>query len=291
MSEIIDFYSRFTADYIAWCQKHPEISGDDEKMEEVFPLQCEKWYSSPKKWLNGKTPNQYFQEIDDEKVYASMFVSYIENEMDIPEPLLDCMIERKNKIYPILRNLLFVNSESDISAEALSAIRAKAVSLIDEMQLEHPYGRYVSLLLEHAQPDDDLTEALCIALEETDKPVEVRKILLDTYPMSEGISKECFLDLLCGFEDTDGTVCSLLAEEFRRDDIDLAYAAQLAGKLGDERLLKYLNSALEDAGNDYMTYTAIKYAIEQITGEETAERDFTGDPAYDFLANFTDEDE
>lgn len=288
--EIIDFYSRFTADYIAWCGKHPEISDDEEKLEEVFPVQYEKWHTSPKKWLNGKSPVQYFEEIDDEKIYVSMFVSYIENEFQIPEPLIDCIIEKKEKAYPILRNFFFVNSDGGISAEALADVRAGAVSLIDEMQMEHPYGQYISLLIESARPDDDLTEALCIALEDTDKPEEVRKALIEAYPFSEGTARECILDLLCGFPDADGTVFSILCEEFRRDDMELSYVAQLAGKLGDERLLPFLKSALNDKSIDYMTYTSIKYALEKITGEETEYREFAGDPDFDYLANMKDED-
>ncbi len=290
MSDIVDFYSRFTADYIAWCQKHPEISEDEEKLEEVFPEQCQKWYSSPKKWLAGKSPNQYFEEIDDEKVYVSMLVSYIESDMEIPEPLIDCIVDRKKKTYPILRNILFVNGENDISSDALCEVRAKAVSLIDEMQMEHPYGQYIALLIEHAKADDNLTEVLCIALEETDKPEEVRKALLEAYPLSDGVGRECILDLLCGFAD-DGTVYSILTEEFRRDDMELAYVADLAGKLGDERLLPYLRRAAEDSSADYMTFTALKYAIERITGEEMKERDFTGDPVFDYLAGMNSEDE
>lgn len=290
MSEIIDFSSRFTADYIAWCQKHPDISSDDEKMEDIFPKQYEKWYTSPKKWLNGKTPIEYFEEINDAQIYASMFVSYIEMEMDVPEPLIDCMINMKRDIFPILRNILFVDASDEISNDALSNVRAKIVSLIDEMQLEHPYGRYISLLIDKAQPDDDLTETLCLALEETDKPVEVRKALLDVYPMCDGTAKECVLDLLCGFDDNDGTVCSILIEEFKRDDISLGYTAELAGKLGDERLLPYLKNAFDDISNDYMTYTSLKYAIERITGDELENKDFTGDPDYDLLTHIADEE-
>ena len=289
MSELVDFYSRFMADYIAWCEKHPEISNNEDKLEEIFPEQYQKWMSSSKTWLKGKSPYAYFEEIHDPQVYASMFVGYIEQDMELPEPLLECILCEKERIYPIFRNMLFLDDEAHIEKDALDDVRAHIIAMIDEMQMAHPYGRYIELLLQQKEPDQ-LTEKLLIALEEAEDVSKIRKALMDGYPFAEGFAKACLLDLLCGFPD-DGTVFSLLAEEFARDDVELAYLAKMAAKLGDERLLPYLRMAIDDAAVDYFTYTEIRHAIEKITGEILPERQFEGDPDYDRVARFYDEED
>ncbi len=285
MSEIFDFYTRFSADYIAWCEKHPEIARDEDKLQEAFEKQYVKWFDTPKKWLGGRTPNAYFEELKDPAVYASMFVSYIEQDMQLPEPLIECMIEHKKDVYPILRGILLSEKPADMDDDAFTEVCAECISVIDEMQMPQLYGRYIELLLAATGSESDaLTENICVALEEAEEPDEIRKRLLDVYPVSEGVGKECILELLCGYKD-DGMVYSLLSEEFRRDDMELAFLCELAGKLSDERLLPVLRTFLEDQSLDYLTFTSVRYAIERITGEELPDREAYGDPVYDLLAN------
>jgi len=285
MSEVFDFCSRFTADYLAWCQKHPDVAADEEKLEAIFPRQYEKWYSSPKKWLNNKSPNQYFEEIKDAQIYASMFVSYLEQDIELPDPLIDCMLQYQDELYPILRNILLMDRTKDIAPEDLADVRAHIIPLITEMGKDHPYDRYIELLRD-AVENDTLTQEICTILEDTEEPETMRKKLLTAYDTAQPAGRECILDLLCGYPDADGAAYALLNEEFRRAELETAFLAGLAGKLGDERLLPLLEAALRDDADDYFTHTAIKFAIEEISGELLPEKDFTGDPDYDLLAAY-----
>lgn len=285
MSEVFDFCSRFTADYLAWCQKHPEVAADEEKLEAIFPKQYEKWYSSPKTWLNNKSPNQYFEEIKDAQIYASMFVSYLEQDIEIPDPLMDCILDYQEELYPIFRNILLIDGTAEMAAQDLADVRAHIIPLITEMGKPHPYDRYIELLRD-AQENDTLTQELCIILEDTEEPGIMRKKLLAAFDTAQPAGKECILDLLCGYPDTDGAVFTLLNEEFRRAELETAFLAGLAGKLGDERMLPLLEDALRNDADDYFTHTAIKFAIEEISGELLPDKDFTGDPDYDLLAAY-----
>lgn len=54
-----------------------------------------------------------------------------------------------------------------------------------------------------------------------------------------------------------------------------------AGKLGDERALYYMESALNEPFLDYFNYTAVKNAMEEIAGKEFPEKEFPGDELYE----------
>lgn len=285
MSEVFDFCSRFTADYLAWCQKHPEVAADEEKLEQVFPRQYEKWYASPKTWLDHKSPNQYFEEIEDAQIYASMFVSYLEQDIEIPEPLIDCMLHHKQSVYPILRNILLIDGTREIAAEDLDDVRAHIIPLITEMELPHPFDRYVALLRD-TQAAGPLAQELSLILEEPENLADTREKLLDAYATATPVGKEYILDLLCGYPDSDGAARRFLQEAFFGGEMQTAYLAMLAGKLGDEHFLTILRDIAEHDAHDYFTYTAVKNAIEQISGELLPEKDFSGDPDYDLLAQY-----
>lgn len=285
MSEVFDFCSRFTADYLAWCQKHPEVAADEDKLEQIFPRQYEKWYASPKSWLDNKSPNQYFEEIEDAQIYASMFVSYLEQDIEIPEPLIDCMLHHKEKIYPILRNILLIDGTKDIGSEDLDDVRAHIIPLISEMEMPHPFDRYVSLLRD-AEDVGPLTQELSLILEDPDDLADTRTKLIDAYSTATPVGKEYILDLLCGYPDADEAAYQLLREEFHNGEMENAYLCMLAGKLGDERFLPTLRDIMTHEAHDYFTYTAVKNAIEQISGEILPDKDFSGDPDYDLLAQY-----
>lgn len=280
MSEVFDFCGRFTADYLAWCQKHPAVAADEEKLEAIFPRQYEKWYASPKTWLNNKSPNQYFEEIKDAQIYASMFVSYLEQDIELPDPLIDCMLQYREDLYPILRNILLIDGTTDMAPQDLADVRAHIIPLITEMDKPHPYDRYIELLRD-AEESDSLTQEICTILEEPDAPDDIRAKLLTAFVSARLAGKEGILDLLCGYPDEDDAVYTLLDEEFRRGELETAFLSGLAGKLGDERLLPRLEDALKNDAGDYFTHSAIKFAIEEISGEILPDKDFTGDPDYD----------
>ena len=56
-------------------------------------------------------------------------------------------------------------------------------------------------------------------------------------------------------------------------------ASQLAA-YGDERALPYLFERIEEDDISYLDYRELKFAIEALGGEYTAERDFSEDAGY-----------
>lgn len=284
----IDFNGRFTRDYLKWCQKHPDLSKDEDKLEELLPRLYDKWFSSPKKWLDGISPNEYFERIDDAQIYASLLVQYVEEEITLPDPLTAQLHTHADEVYPILRNMLFVDDGS-LAPDALVELRAAIVSLITEMRREHVYARYVELLAA-ATESDALTEELCLALSQAEDPAAVRALLLEAYPAAEEYGRACLLQLLCEQPDEDGQVFALVRAAWLAEDMPIPMLAECFELLGDERALPLLRETFARPDNNYETYTALRFAIEAMTGEELPEKDFTGDPDYDRVAAWEDKD-
>lgn len=288
--DIIDFQSRFTKDFISWSNKHPEIAKDEEKLKQAALLAQAKWYAGSKKWLDGLSPNEYFYHIGEAKIYVSMFVKYIEEDIYIPDPLIECLIDGGDEVYNILINIINIENSKDITPDALSDVRAEIISIIEEMQRDHPYSRYISLMLEIEEPCK-LSEAISYALESAEEIDYVKELLYSAYPISSNYAKMLVLDLLCSMPDEDERTADLvLAELNANSDVELGILAGYEAILMDERSLPLLKAYIEDPDIDYFTYTQLRYAIEAITGDLMDEKDFSGDADYEKIANLKEED-
>ncbi len=160
--KVIDFNARFMQDYMQWCQEQEGQEEAQEQMEDQFYELYESWMESPKQWLEGKSPEQYFQEIGDPQMYVSAVIEYVLEEVELPDPLLHCLEEQKKEIYPILLGILNAQKPEDfqLTAEQLLEVQGHAVSLIQQLNLQHPYAQYLKILRE-------LTEECLFAEEAT----------------------------------------------------------------------------------------------------------------------------
>lgn len=291
-TDIIDFQSRFIKDFISWSKKHPEIAKDDEKLKEAAFLAQAKWYDGKKSWLNGLSPNEYFFNINDAKVYVSLLIKYIEDDISIPDPLMECLVASKDEVYNLLLNILNIENSDDITPDALSDVRAQIISIIEEMCKEHPYSRYIELLLEIIEPCK-LSEAISSALESAKDIEHIKGLLYSAYIKSSGYSKMLVLDLLCSLPDDDLKTADIVLSELElgsKSEVELGVLAGYEATLMDERSLPLLKAYIEDPSIDYFTYTQLRYALEAITGELIDEKDFSGDADYDKIASLKEDD-
>ncbi len=287
--EIIDFHGKFTRDFIAWSNKHPEISGDEDKLEIAAERAREKWYNSNKSWLNGATPNEYFHFIKDAAAYVTLFIRYIEEGLHLPEPLMDCIVEGGEDIYNILLGIIELDDNDSITPEAFDEVRAEIIAIIEEMRMPHPYSRYLTLLLRQSD-QSELSEALAAAFTDAEDTEYVRELLLSVYDITSGYTRLLLLDILCSMPDDDGKTADILLKELACDNLELAVVAGYEAAIMDERALPLLRQYIEDTSIDYYTYSELRYAIEAITGELIDEKDFTGDDDYDKIAGLREED-
>lgn len=136
--QLIDFETRFTKDLLAWCAKHRDIAADEEKMGELTPMFYEKWRSSPKEWLDGKSPDAYFEEIEDMQALLSMMIDYILIGKQPPVSLTERILSEPEKAYPILLGIIHAKESEEMDAEQLNRVKYETVCLIQEMDEEHP---------------------------------------------------------------------------------------------------------------------------------------------------------
>lgn len=272
---VIDINGRFRQDYLLWCSNHKDIAADEERMDEIFADMYDKWFDMPKKWLGDKTPVEYFEDICDAPMYVTLFIEYQKAEVDIPDPLIKCMTDRADEIYPMLLNIINADHSEDMEKDVLEDVQAKTVALIDEMEKPHPVERYIEIARDRTE-ESSLLDAIALVME-TDPDRSYLEKIRDAYMTASGEGKQVLLEMMSYYEHDEG-VFAVLACEFEEDDADVAFLANCFGRLGDERAVPLLEEALKKAEDiDYYTYSALREAIEELGGDEVPEMDFYDD--------------
>ncbi|MGE5493769.1 MAG: hypothetical protein ACM3S4_00455 [Burkholderiales bacterium] len=268
-----DKFSRFLTDYI----KENEIDEDD--LDDVAEVLYFDWMDEPKDWLDGKSPNTYFDSFGAASL-IELLGEYVFAGMAIPAPLLNRIEDIKEETHPFLLSLL-LNYEGEKSGELKTVI----VQLIDEMRMSHPYDYYIKVIAESTEASD-FPEACVQELKNTGD--NYKEKIISAYENAQSdYSSDCFLDILSDLPYDERTYNYVL-ERFLYGDRLKAFYASCLGKLGNEDALPYLEQALKDEGLKYYDYMSIRDAYEELGGELNIERDFTGDSDYESLKNLED---
>lgn len=284
---VIDFNARFLQDYLQWSQGHEELSKDEEKLEEYYYSLYDEWLESPKEWLGGKSPMEYFDEVGDAQMYVSAMIEYLLEEVELPDPLLHCIFEYREEIYPIFLGILHADNLADkqVTSEQLLEVQGHIVSLIEQMQMPHPYERYLNILRDLTEESLFLEEATA-ALSQAGEAIKDQ--VFEAYATAEGYAKKCMLDLI-SYYPGDPKALEILLDEFHAPEADLAFLAECLGRLGDSGALESLRAVIADDSLEYYEFRELRNAIEAISGEEVPDKDFSGDPLYDYLATAQEE--
>lgn len=273
---LIDFEERFGV-FLKEYIKNNDI--DEEDLEEIITDLYLQWLGAPCDWLDGKSPNSYFDSHDAAGLIEALG-KYIFSGVSVPGSLLIKIEEKREQTYPFLISLL-KNYEGEKSAE----IKAVIVQLIEEMQMQHPFDYYIEVIAE-ASEADDFTEACAQELGDTGEDYK-EKVILAYEQAQSSYSSDCFLDILTDLPYDERTFGFAL-EKFLYNDSQRAFYASCLGKLGNEKALPYLEEALKEESLTYYDYVSIKNALEELGGEINIERDFTGDKDYESLMNMED---
>ena len=279
---LIDFHAKFTEEYMQWCLQHQQqLSQDEADTDDLYYEMYAEWLDQPKDWLNGASPRSYFADMREAPMLVSAFMEYILQEMEVPDPLIERLVQEKDAVYPIFLNILMEQScsQEDISEEELLEVRAQIIPLLGEMHKPHPYIRYIQLLQEQ-QEDTALAEELTEALMEVCTAYMPQ--LKEAYDNAMGYAKLAILDLFSRMKGAEEAY-DLLVDELNRPGADIAFLANCLGRLGDARAVEALKELLYRPEIQYYEFKEVKNAIEELSGEEIEEMDFSGDPLYDYL--------
>ena len=285
---LIDFHAKFTEEYMQWCVEHQErLQKDDADTDALFYEMYIRWLDEPKAWLEGASPRGYFTEMQDAAMLVSAFMEYILHDMEVPDPLAERLVEEADAVYPIFLNILMDDHEQqDMSAEQLDEIRAQVLPLIGEMHKPHPYVRYIQLLSVREEEDalgEQLTEAL---MEVAD---QYSNQLVQAYAYADGYGRTALLDLFSRMYGEQKAL-RILTDALEEPDADIVFLAGCLGRLGDPRGAEALKKLVHKPGLDYFAFKEIQNAVDELTGEQLEEQDFSGDALYEYLKGEYDEE-
>ncbi len=266
---MIDFEQKFR-EYI----ENRTANLNDDEIDEQVPRLYTKWLDTPADWLYGKSPNAYFSEMEAAEL-IKVLGKYLLDGISVPAPLLASIVDNQEQTHPLLNSLLI-----NYDGEKSDAIKTAIVRLIAEMNFEHPYSYYISVI-KSADKVSDFSEACAEKLKDAGK-----KCLEEVFEAYKSVNcryaADCFLDILANMP-FDERVYENILERFLFCEDDKAFYASLLGKLGEDKAIPYLLEALRLDSIKYYDYIAVKNALEALGSECDIERDFSGDKDYEKL--------
>ena len=269
--KMIDFEAKF-AEYLKGYEKKQSVS--DERLEEVVPELYLSWLDSPKDWLKGKSPVGYFSDFSAPSL-IELLGKYIISDVTLPGVLLNRIADTKKETYPYLIKLL-----TKYEGEKQNKIKHIIVRLIEEMDFAHPYEYYIEAISE-ADEKSEFTESAAEELKNSGGKYQEQ--IIDAYEKAKNnYVSDCLLDILCDISN-DRRVYQFALDKFLYSESGRAFYASCLGKLGYADAMPYLEEALRENNIGYFDYTAIKNAVEELGGEVTIDRDFSGDSDFESL--------
>ena len=266
MMQIIDFDEKFTEVLNDWIEKNRSRFRKPDDMENEVPDVYLRWLNTPAQWLGGATPGTYFEQFDSSAELCQLMRDYIEQEISVPDPLLDRLEELGDE--QVLLNLV---KDKSAPCEA----RMTAIEILRQLESTLPMVDFIRWQVERDDEDDILDnclESLRQMGEAVRKPAKI------AFTAADAEGKEALLDVLADYPG-DEDVFQFALEMFKttRDKRGL-FAGYLA-KLDDDRALEHLLDVAESDDVSYSDFIEIRSAIERL-GSEAPVKDWTNDPTY-----------
>ncbi len=269
----IDFdkqFERYTRD---WMEKNAEkYNNNMDVIEAMMPDIYMAFMSQPAAWLDGQSPEAYFEQFDDAAMLTRWMCDYYEQGVPVPDLLLERITALGEDAEAQLLALPFGKGVAHEAA-------LTAISLLQELESIAPMQAYVEFIASLDTPDekgDMCAEALLSMGEMVVQPI------LDCLDDAKETGRDIFADILSNFPGEEKTF-TLLMERFERCEDRKALFASYLAKYGDDRALPVLLAAALNDNTNYLDYVEIVSAIDELGGERPPERDFDGDPYYESL--------
>lgn len=257
--KLIDFDEKFNKKVAEMLEKH---AGEhtEEEWEDAIAKAYEK-FGDTYMGAIGMTPRQYFEKMTDSGLVETL-KEYILQDVPVPD-ILCGELEKRGPSEPLLA--LLHETDEELVHYALNLIGSDPRAL----------PRYAEMLSEE-EYDEHIKDALADLLKESADEAKERIL-----PLVKTESKPYALEILSRCKQKDDRVFEALLSAFRtgeEEEVPL-YAGYLAA-YGDERALPALQEHIAREDIDFVTFQELKFAIEALGGEYTAQRDFSEDESY-----------
>ena len=268
-----EHFAEFTSD---WFENNRDRYSSGEEMEEDIPAVYTRFLNTRASWLGNVTPGSYFTQFEDPKVLVDWMRLYCDNDVPVPDLLLE-QITAVGR--PCEKRLLRLLEDEDAAEEA----RMIAISLLRDMESQLPKMLYINWQL-NRQEKDELKDHALEALSEMGSCV-VQPILQNIRGANRA-GEEALMDVLSRYPGEDA-IYQLAIRLFRENRDRCALFAGYLARIGDSRALPDLIEAAQDPSVTYISFIEIRNAIEALGGE-CPEREFGDDPEYDALGGAMD---
>lgn len=269
----IDFDQQFERYTRKWMEANAEkYNNNMDVIEAMMPEIYMEFLEKPADWLDGMSPEAYFEQYDDAQMLVDWMCAYYTQGIPVPDLLLERITALGEEAEKALAPLPF---GEDVHHEAALT----AISLLREMESTALLGEYIEFIADLTEPDEK--GDMCAEALESAGNAAVEPMIAALDHASQA-GRDIFADILSNYPGDD-RIFELLMERFMHCDDRRALFASYLAKFGDDRALPaLLEAALDDAVN-YLDYVEIVSAIDALGGERPPEREFMGDPYYESL--------
>ena len=261
-------FHHYVADHL-----HKAGKLDEDAAGEMAEKLYAEWADAPCAALEGCSPRAWFARLDTPEALVETLTAYARADMEPPELLLDRFFDVGAICAAPLEALARNAGES-------AALRAQALDLLNGLD-EARAVRVATDAVLAAQESDAFCElAAEILASRVDADVAAR--LLDGYDAAPDFARTLILETLCNFPG-DARVYERMLEMLKNRPEQRADAARLLGRYGDARAIEPLKALLDLTDIGYYEYMEVRNAVEALGGEVENEREFYGDPDYEYL--------
>ena len=271
--ECIDFDRRFSVFLNNWLEKNRHIyKGNMDKVEELVPEIYEEFLNTPLEEDAAVIPLSYFSRYDDAAFLIGWMQAYRKASISIPDMLMERIVELGEPAEKELYRLV-------CAEEASEEMRMTAASLLQELDSTLPLTFYADAVAA-AQTDSGLIELFTESLIHMGKEATIAA--RDRYYQATGTGKMAFLDILSRAVEK-GDTYELIVEQLKAGNERIGHLVSYLERLNEERALPLLYNLCKKPDIGYLDYIEVVNAIDTLGGEAPAEREFSGDPAYESL--------
>ena len=280
---MIDFEKEFQSFISVWMKREGLSQSDYDMLDNRLAEIYDEWLKMPSELFGNKTPGTFFDDIDNPFSLVRMLKKYVTENVTVPGPLLNRLLDLKEGVYPLIEAEL---SETAGKSGMQDVLNSYYIELIREMRKPHPIDAYISALIRADERLESL-EAMIDVLKNDAANVK-EKVKAAYLSTAYEYAKDSFVDILSELPGDDDAYKFAL-ECFIYDISKCGMYAHMLSKIGNPACLAYLEDRLNDPTLNYFNFCRVKEALEELGGETSVERDFVGDEDYEFIAELNEE--
>ena len=261
-------FHHYVADHL-----HKAGKLDEDAAGEMAEKLYAEWADAPCAALDGCSPRAWFARLDTPEALVEALTAYARADMEPPELLLDRFFDVGAICAAPLEALARNAGES-------AALRAQALDLLNGLDEARAVRTAIDAVLAARESNAFCELAAEILAGRVDADIADR--LLDGYDAAPDFARTLILEALCNFPG-DARVYERMLEMLKNRPEQRADAARLLGRYGDARAIEPLKALLDLTDIGYYEYMEVRNAVEALGGEVENEREFYGDPDYEYL--------